>query len=219
MRAEAVVRSRLSRLRGIAKPSMMRSRRVIGATLMPDVIVDLQRLQKTLFGDARDAPIGEQIEILTLRLDQGQPHLRPAFDAGHLDGSPKAGAGRRWPGYLQHRILEFPGGIATPPTWATAQYRYVRSPTQLKRVVGWKVDPRLGQGGSSTAQPLNAWSRIGRTTARQMSRFRFPEPLIRVFRIDRGRPTCGATAGYAEASRSGLIAYGANVRDPDHVTL
>ena len=70
-----------------------------------DVAVDLQRLQKTLFGDARDAPIGQQIEILTLRLDQDQPHLCPAFDAGHLDGGLKACAGRGRPGYLQHRIL------------------------------------------------------------------------------------------------------------------
>jgi hypothetical protein len=67
--------------------------------------VYLQRLQKAFFGDARDAPIGEQIETLALRLDQGQPHLRPAFDAGHLDGGPKACASRRRPGYLQHRII------------------------------------------------------------------------------------------------------------------
>jgi hypothetical protein len=91
-------------------------RGAIGARLMPEVTVDLQRLQETLFGDARDAPIGEQIEILTLRFNQRQPHLCPAFDAGHLDGGLKACAGRRRPGYLQHRILESPGGNATPPT-------------------------------------------------------------------------------------------------------
>jgi hypothetical protein len=72
----------------------------MGAMRMPDVTFDLQRLQETLFGHARDAPIGEQIELLALWLDQGQPHLRSAFDAGHLNGGPKACAGRRRPEYL-----------------------------------------------------------------------------------------------------------------------
>jgi hypothetical protein len=64
----------------------------------------LYRLQETLFGDTRDAPIGHQIEILALRLDQGQPHLHTAFEAWHLDRGLKARAGRRGPGYL-HRYL------------------------------------------------------------------------------------------------------------------
>jgi hypothetical protein len=86
----------------------------------PKAIVDLYRLQETLFRDAGDAPIGQQIEVRALRLDQGQPHLDTALDAGHLDGGLKARTGRRRPGYLQHRTLEFPGGDATLPTRATA---------------------------------------------------------------------------------------------------
>ena len=69
---------------------------------------NLHRLQKTLFADARDAPVGHQVEVLTLRLNRGQPHPFTAFDAGHLDGGLKAGTGRRRPGDLQHRVLEFP---------------------------------------------------------------------------------------------------------------
>jgi hypothetical protein len=65
--------------------------------------VDLHRLQKTLFGDAGDAPVGQQIEVPISRLDHGQPHRLTAFDAGHLDGGLKARAGRRRPGYLRHR--------------------------------------------------------------------------------------------------------------------
>jgi hypothetical protein len=76
--------------------------------LTPRVTVDLYRLQKTLFRDAGDAPIGQQIEVLALRFDQGQPHLDAALDARHLDGGLKARTGRRRPGYLQHRILDFP---------------------------------------------------------------------------------------------------------------
>jgi hypothetical protein len=86
--------------------------------LPPKVTVDLYRLQKTLFRDAGDAPIGQQIEVLALRLDQGQPHLDAALDAGHLDGGLKSRTGRRRPGYLQHRTLVFPGGDATLPTRA-----------------------------------------------------------------------------------------------------
>jgi len=67
---------------------------------------DLHRLQKALIGDAGDAAVGQQIEIATLRLDEGQPHRQAAFDTGHLNGGLKARAGRRRPGYLQHRILE-----------------------------------------------------------------------------------------------------------------
>jgi hypothetical protein len=69
--------------------------------------VDLHRLQEAFFRDARDAPIGQQIKLLALRLDRRQPHLQTAFDAGHLDGDLKARAGRRRSRYLQHRILEF----------------------------------------------------------------------------------------------------------------
>jgi hypothetical protein len=86
--------------------------------LPPKVTVDLYRLQKTLFRDAGDAPIGQQIEVLALRLDQGQPHLDAALDAGHLDGGLKSRTGRRRPGYLQHRTLVLPGGDATLPTRA-----------------------------------------------------------------------------------------------------
>jgi hypothetical protein len=68
--------------------------------------VDLRRLQKTLFGGAGDAPVGQQVEVPMSRLDQGQPHPATAFDAGHLNGGFKARAGRRRPGYLQHRSLE-----------------------------------------------------------------------------------------------------------------
>ena len=79
--------------------------------------VDLHRLQKALFADARDASVGHQVEVLTLRLNRGQPHPLAAFDAGHLDSGFKARAGRRRPGYLQHRILGFQRGDATLSTW------------------------------------------------------------------------------------------------------
>ena len=70
--------------------------------------VGLGRLQKTLFAGARGAPVGHQIEALTLRLNRGEPHPLTAFDAGHIDGGLKARTGRRWSGCLQHGILEFP---------------------------------------------------------------------------------------------------------------
>jgi hypothetical protein len=79
--------------------------------------VDLHRLQKTLLADARDAPVGHQVEVLSLRLNRGQPHPLAAFDARHLDGGLKARAGRCRPEYLQHRILEFQRGDATLSTW------------------------------------------------------------------------------------------------------
>lgn len=41
------------------------------------------------------------------------PHPFTAIDAGHLDGGLKAGTGRRWPGDLRHRVLEFQRGNAT----------------------------------------------------------------------------------------------------------
>ena len=89
-----------------------------GARLPARVIshVDLHRLQEAFFRDAGDAPIGQQIELLALRLDRRQPHLQTAFDAGHLDGDLKACAGRRRPGYRQHRILDSERGDATLPT-------------------------------------------------------------------------------------------------------
>jgi hypothetical protein len=65
---------------------------------------DLHSLQETLFRDARDAAVGQQIAVLIVRFDRGQPHRRAAFDAGHLNAGPKARAGRRRSGYRQHRI-------------------------------------------------------------------------------------------------------------------
>jgi hypothetical protein len=79
--------------------------------------VDLHRLQKTLCADARDAPVGHQVEVPTLRLNRGQPHPLTAFDAWHFVGGLKARASRRRPWYLQHHILEFQRGDATLPTW------------------------------------------------------------------------------------------------------
>jgi hypothetical protein len=92
-----------------------------GARLPARVIshVDLHRLQEAFFRDAGDAPIGQQIELLALRLDRRQPHLQTAFDAGHLDGDLKACAGRRRPGYLQHRILEFQKRRRNATHWVT----------------------------------------------------------------------------------------------------
>jgi hypothetical protein len=101
--------------------------------LTPRVTVDLYRLQKTLFRDAGDAPIGQQIEVLALRFDQGQPHLDAALDAGHLDGGLKARTGRRRPGYLQHRILDFPKEETQRYLLGlSAHLHYVRFPTQLE---------------------------------------------------------------------------------------
>ena len=77
--------------------------------------VDLHRLQKALLAVARDAPVGHQVEVLALRLNRGQPHPLTAFDAGHLDAGLKARTGRRRPGYLQHRILEFQRGTQRYP--------------------------------------------------------------------------------------------------------
>jgi hypothetical protein len=65
-------------------------------------VPDLDRLQEAFFGGARDAPVGQQIEVRAMRFNQSQPHLPTAFDAGHLNGGLKARAGRRRPGYLQH---------------------------------------------------------------------------------------------------------------------
>jgi hypothetical protein len=70
--------------------------------------VGLGRLQKTLFAGARGAPVGHQVEVLTLRLNRGESHPLTASDAGHIDGGLKARTGRRWSGCLQHGILEFP---------------------------------------------------------------------------------------------------------------
>jgi len=92
----------------------------------------LDRLQETLFGDARDAPISQQFEVTVLRLDHGQPHLPPAFDAGHLGSGFKAGAGRRRPGYLQHRILVSHRGDVALRLGPPARFCYVRFPTQLE---------------------------------------------------------------------------------------
>jgi hypothetical protein len=78
--------------------------------------VDLHRLQKALLAVARDAPVGHQVEVLTLRLNRGQPHPLTAFDAGHLDAGLKARTGRRRPGCLEHCILEFQRGDATLST-------------------------------------------------------------------------------------------------------
>jgi hypothetical protein len=78
----------------------------VGSNRQGFAFVDLRRLQETLFGDARDAPVGQQIEAPVSRLDHGEPHRLTAFDAGHLNRGLKARAGRRRRGNLQHRILE-----------------------------------------------------------------------------------------------------------------
>jgi hypothetical protein len=67
--------------------------------------VDLDGLQKALIRGAGGAPVRQQIEVPISRLDKGQPHQCAAFDAGHFDAGLKTRAGRRRPGYLQHRIL------------------------------------------------------------------------------------------------------------------
>jgi len=72
--------------------------------------VDLHRLQKTLAGVARDAPVGQQIEVRTLRLDEGQPHLRATFHTRHLNTGPKARAGRSRSEGLQYCILTLERG-------------------------------------------------------------------------------------------------------------
>jgi hypothetical protein len=93
--------------------------------------VDLHRLQEAFFRDARDAPIGQQIELLALRLDRRQPHLQTAFDAGHLDGDLKARAGRRRSRYLQHRIPRIPKEETQRYPLGSLTH-YVRFPTQLE---------------------------------------------------------------------------------------
>jgi hypothetical protein len=82
--------------------------------------VDLDGLQKTLIRGAGGAPVGQQIEVPISRLDKGQPHQCAAFDAGHFDAGLKTRAGRRRPGYLQHRILMSQKGDANAaPTRTT----------------------------------------------------------------------------------------------------
>ena len=70
----------------------------------------LDRLEETLAGVARDASIGQQVHIRRARLDQGQPHLRAAFHAWHLNAGLKARTGRRRPERWQHRILTLDWG-------------------------------------------------------------------------------------------------------------
>jgi hypothetical protein len=126
--------------------------------------VDLQRLQETLFGDARDAPIGEQIEILALRLDQGQPHLHPAFDARHLDGSPKACETQRY--------------LRGSPT----QHHYVRFPTQLKQVIDGSGEFDAVVAVPSREPSCCRDSVSTETSARRTSRLWFLESWIGIFR-------------------------------------
>lgn len=70
----------------------------------------LSRRQKALVGIAGDAVVGQKVECPPARLDQGEPHRRGAFHAGHFDGDLEARAGRRRSWRVQHRILESPGG-------------------------------------------------------------------------------------------------------------
>jgi hypothetical protein len=97
--------------------------------------VNLPRLKKTLFAGARDAPVGHQVEVLTLRLNRGQPHPFTAFDAGHLDGGLKAGTGRRRPG-----ICSIVSSNSKEETQRysdqQARFQYVRFPTQLEQASG-----------------------------------------------------------------------------------
>jgi hypothetical protein len=96
--------------------------------------VGLGRLQKTLFAGARDAPVGHQVEVLTLRLNRGEPHPLTASDAGHIDGGLKTRTGRRWSGCLQHGILEFPKRRRNAIQWINkSASTYVRFPTKLER--------------------------------------------------------------------------------------
>src|SRR5271168_91164 len=55
------------------------------------------RLQETLVCRAAHAVIGEKVEARLSRLDEHEPHLLAAFDAGHLGGGLKARTrGRRF---------------------------------------------------------------------------------------------------------------------------
>ena len=107
--------------------------------------VDLHRLQKTLIANARDAPVGHQVEVLTLRLNRGQPHPLTAFDAGHFNGGLKTRAGRRRPGYSQHRILEFQRGTQRYPLGPRAHPALCLIPdtigTRLRQVPCPKAEP------------------------------------------------------------------------------
>jgi len=96
---------------------------------------NLHRLQKTLFADARDAPVGHQVEVLTLRLNRGQPHPFTAFDAGHLDGGLKAVHVGVGPG-----ICSIVSSNSKEETQRysdqQARFQYVRFPTQLEQASG-----------------------------------------------------------------------------------
>jgi hypothetical protein len=67
----------------------------------------LSGLQEALAGVTGDALVSQQIEVPISWLDQCQPHPLSAFDAGHVYCDFEARAGRRRPGYVQHRILVF----------------------------------------------------------------------------------------------------------------
>jgi hypothetical protein len=65
------------------------------------------------------ALIGQQVELLVARLDQGQPHRFPAFDAGHFDSGLKPRTRRRRPGSWQHCVLKIQRRDATQPMGST----------------------------------------------------------------------------------------------------
>jgi hypothetical protein len=68
------------------------------------------RLEEAFTGVAWDALVGQQVEILVSRLDEGKPHRFSAFDAGHLNSGLKACACRRRPEWSQHVVPILPKG-------------------------------------------------------------------------------------------------------------
>jgi len=138
--------------------------------------VGLGRLQKTLFADARDAPVGHQVEVLALRLNRGQPHPLTAFDAGHLNGGLKTRAGRRRPGYSQHRILEFQRGTQRYPLGPRAQFALCPIPD----AIGTRKVPRrlsqtapTGRTSAATVRQRSAGTLSGSRAMPRTSRLSF----------------------------------------------
>ena len=138
--------------------------------------VDLHRLQKTLFADARDAPVGHQVEVLALRLNRGQPHPLTAFDAGHLNGGLKTRTGRRRPGYSQHRILEFQRGTQRYPLGPRAHPALCPIPDAIgtrkvpRRL--WQTAP-TGRTSATTVRQRSAGTLSGSRAMPRMSRLSF----------------------------------------------
>jgi hypothetical protein len=60
--------------------------------------IDLHGLQEAFAGAARNALVGQQVEVLISWLDERKPHRFSASDARHLDGSLEPRASRRWSG-------------------------------------------------------------------------------------------------------------------------